>query len=193
MYVKYVLNCIHNSFRKALKSLKCNLLKPAETLVRVFIVRKLMALTENLRLSKGVFFLKSVIVSGSDTVLSHPGVLRVIMATRWWLVIPVRDATATGTPTLTWSSTSATMWRATASTAGETPPVPTARGVPRGSMATPSLPRTAEVGATSKLQSQPSQEMFDPYLKDSWGWEELPCSKVMLEWRFCCCLMFYEM
>lgn len=190
MYVKYVLNCIHNGFGKALKSLKCNLLKPAETLVRVFIVRMHLAWTENQSVSKGVFFLNSFIVTGSDTVLSHPGVLQVIMATRWWLVIPVRDATATGTPTLTWSSTSVTMWRATASTAGETPPVPTARGVPRGSTATPSLPRTAEVGVTS--ESQPSQEMFDPYLKDSWGWEELPCSKVMLEWRFCCCLMFYE-
>lgn len=56
MYVKYVLNCIHNGFGKALKSLKCNLLKPAETLVRVFIVRMHLAWTENQSVSKGVFF-----------------------------------------------------------------------------------------------------------------------------------------
>lgn len=38
------------------------------------------------------------------------------------------------------------MWRATASTAGETLLVQTVRGAPQGSMAMPSVPRTAEVG-----------------------------------------------
>lgn len=99
--------------------------------------------------SKVGFFLN--FHSNRHTYSSHPGVLQVTMATRWPLVIPVRGVTVMVTLTLTWSSTSATTWRATASTAGGTPPAPTVRGVPQVSTATPSVPRTAEVGKTSEL------------------------------------------